>query len=127
MNSVILFFFILISAMYLYGYYTYYLKERKRLPKCNVIYILDDEIKDDHKPDFNDTRKRSNRNVTQKTEVRENVKKKIIELINEKGKNISNDLEFDKVIDLANNLGINDQEINRIFHEESLKIRGKRY
>ena len=69
MNSVILFFFILISAMYLYGYYTYYLKEKKDYRKCNVIYILDDEIKDDHKPDFNDTRKVT-LNVTQKTELR---------------------------------------------------------
>ena len=105
--------------MYLYGYYTYYL-ERKRLPKCNVIYILDDEIKDDHKPDFNDTRKRSNKCYS-KNRSKGKCKEKIIELINEKGKNISNDLEFDKVIDLANNLGINDQEINRTLHEGSIK------
>ena len=121
MNPVITFFFILISAMYLYGYYTYYLKEKKRLPKCNVIYILDEGLKDDHRPDFNDARKRSNRNINQKTEVRENVKKRLIELIDD---NISIDKTFDNVVELANAKGINDQQINRIFHEETIKIRG---
>jgi len=121
MYPVIIFFFILISAMYLYGYYTYYLKEKKRLPKCNVIYILDEGLKDDHRPDFNDARKRSNRNINQKTEVRENVKKRLIELIDD---NISIDKTFDNVVELANAKGINDQQINRIFHEETIKIRG---
>ena len=121
MYPVIIFFFILISAMYLYGYYTYYLKEKKRLPKCNVIYILDEALKDDHRPDFNDARKRSNRNINQKTEVRENVKKRLIELIDD---NISIDKTFDNVVELANAKGINDQQINRIFHEETIKIRG---
>ena len=88
MNPVITFFFILISAMYLYGYYTYYLKEKKRLPKCNVIYILDEGLKDDHRPDFNEARRKSTRNISEKNKVRENVKKRLIELINN---NVSND------------------------------------
>ena len=121
MNPVIIFFFILISAMYLYGYYTYYLKERKRLPKCNIIYVLDDGLKDDHKPDFNDARKRSNRNINQKTKIRDNVKKRLIEIIDD---NISIDKTFDTVVEIANAKGINDQQINRIFHEETIKIRG---
>ena len=121
MNPVIIFFFILISAMYLYGYYTYYLKERKRLPKCNIIYVLDDGLKDDHKPDFNDARKRSNRNINQKTKIRDNVKKRLIELLDD---NISFDKTFDTVVEIANAKGINDQQINRIFHEETIKIRG---
>ena len=121
MNPVIIFFFILISAMYLYGYYTYYLKERKRLPKCNIIYVLDDGLKDDHKPDFNDARKRSNRNINQKTKIRDNVKKRLIEIIDD---NISIDKTFDNVVEIANAKGINDQQINRIFHEETIKIRG---
>ena len=121
MNPVITFFFILISAMYLYGYYTYYLKEKKRLPKCNIIYILDEGLKDDHRPDFNEARRKSTRNISEKNKVRENVKKRLIELIND---NVSNDETFDKVVELANAKGINDQEINRFLHEETLKIRG---
>ena len=121
MNPVITFFFILISAMYLYGYYTYYLKEKKRLPKCNVIYILDEGLKDDHRPYFNEARRKSTRNISEKNKVRKNVKKRLIELIND---NVSNDETYDKVVELANKKGINDQQINRILHEETLKIRG---
>ena len=121
MYPVIIFFFILISAMYLYGYYTYYLKEKKRLPKCNVIYILDEGLKDDHRPDFNEARRKSTRNISEKNKVRENVKKRLIELINN---NVSNDVTYENVVELANARGINDQQINRIFHEETIKIRG---
>ena len=95
--------------------------EPERLPKCNIIYVLDDGLKDDHKPDFNDARKRSNRNINQKTKIRDNVKKRLIEIIDD---NISIDKTFDTVVEIANAKGINDQQINRIFHEETIKIRG---
>ena len=125
MKPVITFFFIIISAMYLYGYYTYYLKEKKRLPKCNVIYILDEGLKDDHRPDFNEASKRSNRNISQKTKVRENIKQILIKLIKEKtGFIFSGVKSYDKIIEKANKVGINDQEINSIIHEEILNIRG---
>ena len=81
MNSVITFFFILISAMYLYGYYTYYLKEKKRLPKCNVIYILDEGLKDDHRPDFNEARRKSTRDISEKNKVRENINERLLQSI----------------------------------------------
>ena len=45
--------------MYLYGYYTYYFKEKQDWPKCNVIYVLNEGLTDDHRPDFNDTRRKS--------------------------------------------------------------------
>ena len=112
--------------MYLYGYYTYYLKERKKLPKCNVIYILNEGLTDDHKPDFYDAQRRSNRNINQKTEIRENVKKRLIEIIKDKTGKINSDknTHLFKIIEEAYNYDITDHDINRIFHEESLKIRG---
>ena len=125
MRPVITFFFIIISAMYLYGYYTYYLKDRKKLPKCDVIYILSDDLKDDHRPDFSESQRRSKRQIKQKTKVRENVKRRLLEIIrNKTGEIISENTEFVKIKELAYNYNITDQDINRIFHEESLKIRG---
>lgn len=121
MNPVILFFFTLLSVMYLYGYYTYYFKERKRLPKCNVIYVLDDGIKDDHRPDFNEARRKSTRNISEKNKVRENIKEKILQLI---GDNDDDDNTYESVIESAKNKGISDLIINGIIHDETLKIRG---
>ena len=40
------------------------------------------------------------------------------------GEIISENTEFVKIKELAYNYNITDQDINRIFHEESLKIRG---
>ena len=122
MNPVIIFFFILISAMYLYGYYTYYLKEKKRLPKCNVIYILDEGLKDDHRPDFNEARRKSTRNISEKNKVRENIKKKLLQLI---GDSDDNNETYESVIELPTMRHINDLVINGIIHDETLKIRGK--
>lgn len=125
MKPVITFFFIIISAMYLYGYYTYYLKDRKRLPKCDVIYILSDDLKDDHRPDFSESQRRSKRQVKQKTKVRENVKRRLLEIIKDKtGEIISENTDLVKIKEIAYKYDITDHDINRIFHEESLKIRG---
>ena len=43
--------FIMLLAMFLYGYFSYY-NVKKHLPKCDVIYILDDGIDDNSDPDF---------------------------------------------------------------------------
>ena len=37
--------FIMLLAMFLYGYFSYF-NVKKHLPKCDVIYILDDGIDD---------------------------------------------------------------------------------
>lgn len=120
MNPVILFFFTLLSAMYLYGYYTYYFKERKRLPKCNVIYVSNEDLKDDHKPDFNEARRKSTRNISEKNKVRENIKKRLLQLIGDN----DDDKTYESVIESAKDKGISDLTINGIIHDETLKIRG---
>lgn len=125
MKPVITFFFIIISAMYLYGYYTYYLKDRKRLPKCDIIYILSEDLKDDHRPDFSESQKRSKRQIKQKTKVRENVKRRLLEIIKDKtGEIISENTDLVKIKEIAYKYDITDHDINRILHEESLKIKG---
>ena len=43
--------FIMLLAMFLYGYFSYF-NMKKHLPKCDVIYILDDGIDDNSDPDF---------------------------------------------------------------------------
>ena len=71
MNPVITFFFILILAMYLYGYYMYYMKgKNKYIPKCNVIYVLDDGLTDDHRPDFTRSSQESNYLLQEKENIK---------------------------------------------------------
>ena len=51
MQFILTFIFLVLLVIFLYGFFTYYNK-KKHLPYCDIIYILDDEIKDDHRPDF---------------------------------------------------------------------------
>ena len=51
MQFILTFIFLSLFVIFLYGYFIYYNK-KKHLPYCDIIYILDDEIKDNHKPDF---------------------------------------------------------------------------
>ena len=43
--------FIILLAMFLYGYFSYF-NIKKHLPKCNVIYILHDGFEDNPDPDY---------------------------------------------------------------------------
>ena len=55
MQFILTFIFIIIFTLFLYGYFSYY-NIKKHLPTCNVIYILNEDIKDNGHPDFHDTR-----------------------------------------------------------------------
>ena len=65
MQFVFTFIFILLFAMFLYGYFSFY-NIKKHLPKCNVIYILDDGMGDSSHPDFHQTRSNELSNLEHK-------------------------------------------------------------
>ncbi len=45
MEFVLTFVFLFLLFAFLFGYFSYY-NVKKHLPKCDVIYILDDDLKD---------------------------------------------------------------------------------
>jgi len=51
MQFVLTFIFIILLALFLYGYFSYK-NIKKHLPKCNVIYILHDDFEDNPDPDY---------------------------------------------------------------------------
>ena len=65
MQFVFTFIFILLFAMFLYGYFSFY-NIKKQLPKCNVIYILDDGMGDSSHPDFHQSRSNELSNLEHK-------------------------------------------------------------
>lgn len=109
--------------MYLYGYYTYYLKGRKKLPKCKALYILKEDLDDNQYPDYNEGRER--RNINLENEIKKNVKRKILEKIKDKTAVIITDknTQLFKIKDI-DKYDITERDINRIYLEETLKIKG---
>ncbi len=69
MQFILTFVFLSLFILFLYGFFTYYNK-KKHLPYCDIIYILDDGIKDDHKPDFDQAKSNYLYNLSLKKEHR---------------------------------------------------------
>ena len=69
MKFVLTFVFLFLLFTFLYGYFSYY-NVKKHLPKCDVIYILDDGIDDNSDPDFHIAHSNELANVDHKKAAR---------------------------------------------------------